>query len=410
MASIIAGRDDAATTTAAFTKPGTFVGIAPNAGIVNVKVGSASGAVDVSQVIAGIDWVVQNAKSGGLNIKVLNLSFGTNSVQPYTLDPLDYAAEVAWRQGIVVVASAGNDGKSTTTLEDPADDPFVISVGAEDTDTAGVLQGPSVASFTNTGNPDRTVDVLAPGVHVLGLRDPGSLIDQTFPSAEVGTRFFRGSGTSQATAVVSGAMALLAQQYPSATPDELKYLLDSTAIPLKGVATLSQGNGAIQVGRAATDLQWPLIKAFGALPKAPAVLPLQLGNSLLIPNQVVQPWVASTGTGSLDGARGGDYLTNPNGQALQGQEDVWGGAFNSSIVASAEAKGTTWTAAGSTWNGKQLLGTGAVATLWDGTAVGGVESENMRWSNMRWSGGGWDNMRWSDASWDNMRWSGDGWD
>ena len=110
MASIMAGRDDGATTVAQYNNPNTFVGVAPDAGIVNVKVGSQSGAVDISQVIAGIDWVVQNATSNGLNIKVLNLSFGTNSTQPYTLDPLDYAAEVAWQHGIVVVASAGNDG------------------------------------------------------------------------------------------------------------------------------------------------------------------------------------------------------------------------------------------------------------------------------------------------------------
>ncbi len=423
MASIVAGRDDAVTAPAQFNNPSNFVGIAPDAGIVNVRVGSADGAVDVSQVIAGIDWVVQNAKTNGLNVKVLNLSFGTNSVQPYTFDPLDYAAEVAWRHGIVVVASAGNDGSATTSLEDPADDPFVIAVGAENTDTGGVVHGRgpgpgggpgqgggpgsayTVASFSNSGNPDRTVDVLAPGVHVLGLRDPGSYIDQTFPSAEVGTRFFRGSGTSQAAAVVSGAVALLAQHFPDATPDELKYILDATAQPLKGVSSLSQGHGVIQLAKAFTVDQAQLTQMLNGSPKGAPVTPQQKGTSLL--NQVVQPWVASTGTGSLDGARGGAYLTDPDGQVLKGPEDVWGGSFDSASMAAAESNSTAW--AGSVWNGEQLLGAGAVSTLWDGTAVGGVEPTNMRWANMRWAGDGWDNMRWADSSWDNMRWAGAGW-
>ena len=406
MASIIAGRDDNATTPGQYNNPQTFVGIAPNAGIVNVKVGSASGAVDVSQVIAGIDWVVTHAHSSGLNIKVLNLSFGTNSTQPYTLDPLDYAAEVAWHHGIVVVAAAGNDGSATTSLEDPADDPFVIAVGAENTDNGAVIHGPSVASFTNTGNPDRTVDVIAPGVHVLGLRDPGSYVDQTFPSAEVGTRFFRGSGTSQAAAVVSGAVALLAQKFPAATPDELKYLIDQTAAPLPGVSTLSQGHGVIQAGKAGAINQAQLTQMLNASPKGPTITP---ATERHVPAQPGHPTLGAVHRHRHPGRRPRRQLpdrpqrpspartTRRVGRRLQLRQP-W---------PSAKPNGTSWS--GATWNNEQLTGTGATPTLWDGTATGGVGSTNMRWSNMRWSGDGWANMRWADANWANMRWAGDGW-
>jgi serine protease AprX len=440
MASIIAGRDDGATTVGQYANPSTFVGIAPDAGIVNVKVGSATGAVDVSQVIAGIDWAVQNAHSNGLNIKVLNLSFGTNSLQPYTVDPLDYAAEVAWHDGIVVVASAGNDGSSTTSLQDPADDPFVIAVGAEDTDDGTVVHGASVASFSNSGNADRTVDVIAPGVHVLGLRDPGSVIDDEYPSAEVGTRFFRGSGTSQAAAVVSGEAALLAQKFPLATPDEIKYLITHTAQPLPGVSTLSQGFGVIQIGKAvdvtpsqvanlakpspgppgpagpagSSGQTGPAGQAGPAgqvslpTPAAPAqgppVTPAQVGTSML--SQMIQPWVPSTGTGSLDAARGGQDLTDPAGVALSGELDVWGGVFNSAAIAAEEANDTAWTATG--WNGDLLLGPNADPVLYDGSTAG-ADFSNMRWANMRWAGDAWDNMRWADDAWDNMRWAGSDW-
>ena len=83
------------------------------------------GATDVSQVIAAIDWVVQNRNADGLNIRVMNLSFGTDATQSYVLDPLAYAVEQAWNAGIVVVVAAGNDGNAAP-LRNPASDPFVI--------------------------------------------------------------------------------------------------------------------------------------------------------------------------------------------------------------------------------------------------------------------------------------------
>ena len=101
MAGLIAGNDG---------QPGGYRGVAPDARIVSLKVGVADGGADVSQVIAAIDWVVQHRNDNGMNIRVLNLSYGTNSSQPYALDPLAYAVEQAWKAGIVVVAAAGNSG------------------------------------------------------------------------------------------------------------------------------------------------------------------------------------------------------------------------------------------------------------------------------------------------------------
>ena len=80
--------------------------------------------VDVSQVLAAIDAVVQYHNYGGVNIRVINLSFGTSSAQSYLLDPLAFAAEVAWKSGIVVVAAAGNNGAAGVGLNDPAYDPY----------------------------------------------------------------------------------------------------------------------------------------------------------------------------------------------------------------------------------------------------------------------------------------------
>ena len=113
MAGLIAGHDSDLTTPYSTAPDSQYRGVAPDARIVNVKVGTADGGVDVSQVIAAIDWVVQHKDDNGMHIRVLNLSYGTNSSQDSLSDPLSYAAEQAWKAGIVVVAAAGNSGYQT---------------------------------------------------------------------------------------------------------------------------------------------------------------------------------------------------------------------------------------------------------------------------------------------------------
>ena len=125
----------------------------PDARIVSVKVGTADGGTDVFQVIAAIDWVVQHAQDPGLNIRVLNLSYGTNSTQLYTMDPLAFAAEQAWKHGIVVVASGGNSGfqrhmNNAPALSNPAFDPLLLAVGASDSQGTDTLADDLVPAFS----------------------------------------------------------------------------------------------------------------------------------------------------------------------------------------------------------------------------------------------------------------------
>src|SRR3954453_16355042 len=301
LASIIAGRD-AAGLPLSYTDPSRFHGIAPDANLVNVKVGASNGDVDVTQVIAGIDWVVQHRKDEALNIRVINLSHGTDSVQDTMVDPLAFAVENAWRNGIVVVVSGGNEGDSTHNLADPASDPHVLAVGAMDSAGTVTTADDTVPSWSTDGTVQRHVDLTAPGVSVLGLRSPGSTADVQNPGARVGSRFLRGSGTSQAAAVVSGEAALLLQAKPNLTPGQVKEILTGSANGLNNVSSLMEGSGT-------TDLR----KALAAVPKT-----------------VVDraPW--GTGTGSLEQSRGsfhvvvGDAWTGQT--ALQGEVDVFGQA------------------------------------------------------------------------------------
>jgi serine protease AprX len=217
LAGIIAGYDQQAPAVSTDASEYHFLGVAPESRIVSIKVADHNGATDVSQVLAGIDWVVQHRTDNGLNIRILNLSFGTNGIQDYVLDPLAFAVEQAWNAGIVVVVAAGNDGNEFA-LRNPAYDPFVIAVGSFEGKDVSFARPDLVSDFSNCGDRDRSVDILARGRSVLSLRNPGSAADTDFPEATVADRFFLGSGTSQAAAVVSGAAALKLDQRPELTP------------------------------------------------------------------------------------------------------------------------------------------------------------------------------------------------
>jgi serine protease AprX len=401
MAGIIAGRDDAAVPGTYGTDKTNFLGIAPDARLINVKVADSGGAVDVSQVIAAIDWVVQHRTDNGMNIRVLNLSFGTDSTQPYALDPLAYAAEVAWRNGITVVAAVGNDGNNSLSVSDPASDPYVIAVGAADTNGTVSPADDTVATFSSAGNGVRNPDLVAPGMHLAGLRNPGSTIDQLYGgTATVGGRFFRGSGTSQATAIMSGAAALAWQQHPGYTPDMIKRLLTKTATPLKtttlsllGLITLSNPIPATLQGSGELNLRNALTNSVSTAWK--------------------QTFAPSSGTGTLEAARGSLHVTDTvTGVTLTGEQDIFGNAFNSASMAALEAAGQSWsdgTWNGQTWSGQSWSGQSWSGQSWSGQTWSGQSWSGQSWSGQTWSGQSWSGQSWSGQSWSGQSWSGQSW-
>ena len=202
------------------TSDGVHEGAAPDANVVSVKVAGWDGATDVTTVIGALQWVVSHRARYG--IRVVNLSWGTDSLQPAAVDPLNAAVQRAWRAGLVVVVSAGNRGSAPVTK--PADDPFVITVGAADTAGTADRDDDAPAAFSSHGG--GKPDLLAPGVSMVSDRAPGSTID-TFsgPEARLGTGLFKGTGTSQAAAVVSGVVARMLSASPGLTPDEVKAAL-----------------------------------------------------------------------------------------------------------------------------------------------------------------------------------------
>ena len=380
MAGIIAGRANGAVTGAYVGDQTNFLGMAPDARIVSIKVADAHGNTDVSQVIAAIDWVVQHQRDNGLNIRVLNLSYGTNSDQDYTIDPLAFAAEVAWKKGLVVVTAAGNAGfVRGGSLTNPSIDPYVIAVGAADTQGTVDYTDDTVASFSSNGTVARRIDLLAPGTHIVSLRDPGSFIDERYGSTGYVTDgLFRGSGTSQAAAIVSGAAALLLDQHPEATPDQVKRLLKAGADPLPSVRPALQGAGEL-------DLRRDLTRRLSSF---------------------VQLHVDSTGTGLLELSRGDVHLKQ-NGVTLSGEQDIFGGSFDAAQMALLEAAGNSWS--GGVWNGNSWSGNSWSGNSWSGNSWSGNSWSGNSWSGNSWSGNSWSRNFWSGNSWSGNSWSGNSW-
>lgn len=217
---------------------GHYTGMAPMSRIVAVKVAENNGTTTLSQVMLGIEWVIQNRRSNGLNIRVLNLSVAATPAASPSEDPLAQGAVAAWNAGIVVVAAAGNTGKGTP-LSSPAYEPRIISVGALDHRGTVSPTDDTVASFTAGGTSGSArPDLFAPGRSIVGAlgSDSAANASGTRVGSESGRSYVRGSGTSQAAAVVSGAAALLISQRPSLTPDQVAALLRTGALPVGSVA------------------------------------------------------------------------------------------------------------------------------------------------------------------------------
>jgi serine protease AprX len=392
LASIIAGRDVAGTP-ASYLDPSRFSGIAPDATLVSVKVGASNGAVDVTQVIAGIDWVVEHAKDSGVNIRVISLSYGTDSTQSSGVDPLAYAVENAWKHGIVVIAAGGNDGEPGKTLANPAYDPHVLAVGAMDDAGTVDASDDTVPTWSTRGTDARHVDVVAPGVSVLGLRVPEGLEDSENPQARVGDRFARASGTSQATAVAAGEAALILQQYPWLTPDQVKQLMSTTASGITSTLPIFGGSGLVNLRAVLTNPLSALIKTVGGLL-----------DSLLGPG-----W--GSGTGSLEKARGSFHVGEGTSE-LYGEVDIFGRAWSGYSWAKQTSGGSVWDYG--SWRGERMSGdawqNGAWPTAaWSSADWTGAGWTSDGWSAKTWSGNSWSAKTWSGNSWSAKTWSGNSW-
>jgi serine protease AprX len=258
VAGIIAGNTSAAKyVTSAFAG-----GTAPAVKLVDVRVLGSSGVGYTSDVIAGIDWVVAHRADpafGTRGIRAINLSLGHAVMEPAATDPLCQAVARAAQAGVIVVASAGNYGVTSTGapvlggISSPGNSPYAITVGATDTKGTVDRSDDEVAAYSSKG-PTRfdfavKPDVVAPGTRIVSLEAQNSYLATHYPQWHVAgsakNAYFRLSGTSMSTPVVTGGVALLLDADPDLDPGQVKAALQMGARWMPTAGLVASGAGSV---------------------------------------------------------------------------------------------------------------------------------------------------------------------
>ncbi|WP_168198384.1 S8 family peptidase [Crassaminicella thermophila] len=218
-----------------------YKGIAPKANIIGVKVLDETGSGSTSDILAGLQWVIDNKDK--YNIKVVNMSLGSPADTTYREDPLAKGAAEAVKNGLTVITAAGNNGPNPRSIMSPGNSPSVITVGAADDNRTTSYEDDFVADFSSRGPTISGItkpDIVAPGVDIVSLSNKGH------------SSYVSHSGTSMATPMVSGTAALLYQKDPNLSPSQIKSKLSNTAINI-GDSRYAEGAGILNI-RGALDL------------------------------------------------------------------------------------------------------------------------------------------------------------
>jgi serine protease AprX len=241
-------------------------GIAPGAQIVNVRVLGADGIGFTSDVIAGIDWTIANRTR--YNIRIINLSLGHGVTEPSATDPLCEAVARAVDAGIVVVASAGNNGLTADGrtilggITSPGNSPYALTVGALNTWGTAGRSDDTVATYSSRGPTpfDLAVkpDVAAPGNKIVSLEAIDSYLAGSYSylhrAGSGNNAYMQLSGTSMAAPMVSGEVALLLQGNTTLNPAQIKFAVQSgaTFVPNGGLLGAGAGSANFWVSRSLT--------------------------------------------------------------------------------------------------------------------------------------------------------------
>lgn len=326
-----------------------YLGIAPDATVIGVKVADDAGVAYESDLLRGLEWVDLNRAT--YNIRVLNLSVSSSVPSSYATSPIDAAVEHLWRDGIAVVAAAGNFGSAQDAVwYAPGNDPLVITVGCLDENETVSASDDSLCSISSRGTTEdgfAKPDLVAPGRKIVsalssGTSGHGSILAAEFPDRITSDgRHLRLSGTSMSAPMVSGALALILQRHPQLTPSQLKQVLVQTAVAYPGQTDRA---GMLNIAAALTLSDRP--------PANSTQIPVPVGGVAAPSGAITLLW---------DGTR-------------------WGNTY---------WDGSRWTSA--YWDGSRWT----AATVWDGS---------------RWTSAYWDGSRWTSSYWDGSRWNNIAWD
>ncbi|MGH3000095.1 MAG: S8 family serine peptidase [Gaiellaceae bacterium] len=329
---------------------GLFPGVVPGAPIVALRTADANGASTTSDIIAACDWILQNQSQ--YNIRVANFSLVSEAQTSFTNDPLDAAVEQLWFHGIFVVTASGNFGVpgGVFMAHAPGNDPFVMTVGALDTngtsDPADDFTAPWSA-YGFTGDGFFKPEISAPGRWIAAPVPDGSTLATTAPDRIVAPGYMWMSGTSLSAPMVAGAADAILALHPDWTPGQVKGALMVSASALPGIPDWAGGVGELDAAQALT---------LASAPDADSNL---------------EQYVVSNGSGGL--------------------------AFDGTGWEQAVGNATNWSA--TNWSATNWSQTNWSATNWSQT----------NWSQTNWSQTNWDATNWDATNWNATNWAASLW-
>jgi serine protease AprX len=326
-----------------------YAGAAPASKIVSLDVMDDNGMAMTRDVIAAADWILANKDKYG--IRIANFSLHSAQSNSFMFDPLDKAVERLWFSGVVVVTAVGNygvAGQASGVPFAPGNDPFVITVGADDVDGSVSTNDDYAAPWSAYGytlDGFAKPDVAAPGRYMVGPAPATSTLSLERPASIVAPGYIQLSGTSFAAPIVAGAAAQILATHPTWTPDQVKGALMVSARPAGGAAPLSVGVGIVDVAKAV---------ALGSAPDA---------------NAALRPFVKADPAGGANAV------------------------FDAASWANAAKANASW--ANASWS----------SASWANASWSNASWANASWSNASWSSASWCDASWSDASWAQASWA-----
>ncbi len=357
---------------------GRYWGVAPKVKLVDVRVLDDDGVGTTSGVVEGLQWVLENKDR--YKIGVVNMSLNSATPQSYHDSPLNAAAEILWFNGVVVVVSAGNNGTGTNAIMyPPANDPFVITVGATDDQGTADIGDDVMAFFSAFGTTDdgfAKPDLVAPGVDIISLlASPSCNLAQDHPShnvtGDLAGYYFRMSGTSVSSAVVAGAVALLLDDERHLTPNQVKYRLMATA------NTSWPGYHPVQAGAGCLDIH-AAVHATTTESANQGVIP----HMLLAKMALMAYWSSDNGGGDID----------------------WGSVNWDSV----NWDSVNWDSVN--WDSVNWDSVNWDSVNWDSVNWDSVNWDSVNWDSVNWDSVNWDSVNWDSVNWDSVSWNSNYWD
>jgi serine protease AprX len=351
---------------------GSYRGVAPGAGILDVRVADAAGNTGLIPLLRGLQAVAEHARRD--HVRVVSLALSSDSPTRVVDDPLVAALDGLWRSGITVVVPAGNSGPEPGSVSSPGVDPTLLTVGS--VDPAGTLQTaddvvPAWSSRGLGGDDLAKPDLAAVGAHVVGLRSPGSVIDSANPSSRVGTAYFRGSGTSMSTAVTAAAVADVLAVRPDLAPDAVKALLTDTTYDAPGLADPdAAGSGGLDVAAAT------------------AAAPTAAGAAELDP------------TGHAGRHQQRVDIDRSDQPGVPADWDRLAAALGSDNRSAADEAWNALDPASRAWASRAWAGLDPASRAWASRA----------WASRAWASRAWASRAWASQAWAASAWAAYGWD